>query len=124
MMVAPAATAARATAAFLVSMDTRASWRSCSTTGNTRRNSSSTGTGRAPGRVDSPPTSMTAAPSATMCRPWATAAPASSHCPPSEKESGVTLSTPITRVTARRVQAGILAGAAVQAGSESLNGCG
>ncbi len=50
----------------------------------------------APGRVDSPPTSTTAAPAAAMARPCSTAAAWSSHRPPSEKESGVTLRTPIT----------------------------
>ena len=65
MMVAPAVTAARATAALRVSMETRAPLAaSASTTGNTRRSSSASGTGRAPGRVDSPPTSMMSAPSA------------------------------------------------------------
>ena len=50
----------------------------------------------APGRVDSPPTSTRSAPSASSARPCATAASASSQRPPSEKESGVTLTTPIT----------------------------
>ncbi len=38
-------------------------------TGTTRRNSSSNSTGWAPGRVDSPPTSMMAAPSSAICTP-------------------------------------------------------
>ena len=52
--------------------------------------------GAAPGRVDSPPTSTSAAPSAASRLPWSTAAPGSTKRPPSEKLSGVTLSTPIT----------------------------
>src|SRR5205807_2045489 len=65
-------------------------------TGRTRRSSSSMGTSAAPGRVLSPPTSTTAAPSAANRRPWATAASGSSQRPPSENESGVTLRTPMT----------------------------
>src|SRR5204863_368624 len=49
------------------------------------------------GRVDSPPTSRIAAPSAARSLPWAIAAPGSSQRPPSEKESGVTLTMPMTR---------------------------
>jgi len=45
-----------------------------SSTGKTRRSSSSTGTGSLPGRVDSPPTSSRSAPSATSRRPCSTAA--------------------------------------------------
>src|SRR5262249_9126667 len=51
-----------------------------------------------PGRVDSPPTSTQSAPSAKRASPAATAASASANRPPSEKESGVTLTTPITSV--------------------------
>src|SRR5437763_6213782 len=96
-MVAPAATAAAATAGLRVSMLTRTSGASSSMTGSTRRSSSASSTGSAPGLVDSPPTSTMSAPSATSCRPCSTAAPGSNHRPPSEKESGVTFSTPITR---------------------------
>src|SRR5205823_136268 len=46
--------------------------------------------------VLSPPTSTTSAPSATISRPRAMAASASSQRPPSEKESGVTFRTPMT----------------------------
>ena len=53
-------------------------------------------TGVAPGRVDSPPTSSTSAPAATSASPCATAASGSRNRPPSEKESGVTLTMPIT----------------------------
>ncbi len=94
---APAATAARATAGLRVSMDTRApASANASTTGTTRRSSSSSDTGMAPGRVDSPPTSSQSAPSASRARPWAMAAAGSPNWPPSENESGVTLMTPIT----------------------------
>ena len=49
-----------------------------------------------PGRVDSPPTSTIAAPSSTIRRAEATASSARKLTPPSENESGVTLTTPIT----------------------------
>jgi len=69
-----------------------------SITGSTRRSSSSTGTSPAPGRVDSPPTSSRSAPSSTILSACATAAPVSACAPPSENESGVTLSTPMMNV--------------------------
>ena len=63
MIAAPAASAASAVAACVVSMLTRApALTSASITGSTRRCSSSTLTSAAPGRVDSPPTSMMSAP--------------------------------------------------------------
>ena len=62
----------------------------------TRRSSSSSDTAAAPGRVDSPPTSTRRAPSASSRRAVATAAAGSRLSPPSEKLSGVTLTTPIT----------------------------
>ena len=71
---APARSAASATAGFIVSIETRTAPASASTTGMTRASSSSWGTGSAPGRVDSPPTSTMSAPSATNWRPWVTAA--------------------------------------------------
>ena len=71
---------------------------SCRMTGTTRRSSSSTGTRAAPGRVDSPPTSTMSAPSATNCEAVRDGRRASRNSPPSEKLSGVTLSTPKTRV--------------------------
>jgi hypothetical protein len=75
IMRAPAATAADATSGFRVSIDTLApSAARASITGSTRRNSSSTGTGSAPGRVDSPPTSTQSAPSSSSRRPWRMAA--------------------------------------------------
>src|SRR5205823_3086342 len=67
-----------------------------SSTGTTRRSSSATVTPLEPGRVDSPPTSTIAAPSSTILRAAAAATSASRCTPPSEKESGVTLITPIT----------------------------
>ena len=59
-------------------------------------------TGSAPGRVDSPPISRIAAPSALQLRPWPIAASRLEVPPPSENESGVTLTTPITRTRLRR----------------------
>src|SRR3954452_6702960 len=64
-----------------------------SITGITRSISSRTLTGSAPGRVDSPPMSTMSAPSSFA---WRTAASTSRYIPPSEKESGVTFTTPMT----------------------------
>ncbi len=94
--VAPAARAERATSTFVVSIETL--WpaaASASTTGSTRRSSSSSATGSAPGRVDSPPTSRIPAPSPASCSPWSIATAGSRKRPPSENESGVTLTTPM-----------------------------
>ena len=55
--------------------------------------------GIAPGRDDSPPMSMTDAPSASSCTPRAIAAAGSAYSPPSENESGVTLMMPMTAGT-------------------------
>ena len=66
---APAPTAASATSSLVVSIDTRTWPARASTTGITRRSSSSVGTGSAPGRVDSPPTSTRSAPSSIIS--WA-----------------------------------------------------
>ena len=52
------------------------------------RSSSSAGTGSAPGRVDAPPTSRIAAPSAASCRPCSTAASGSRNSPPSGERVG------------------------------------
>ena len=49
----------------------------------------------APGRVDSPPTSRMSAPCAASSRPCEIAASGSRYSPPSENESGVTFTTPI-----------------------------
>ena len=73
MRVAPASTAASATAGFTVSTETLTCGERASITGTTRRSSSASPTGSAPGRLDSPPTSTRSAPSATMAMPWATA---------------------------------------------------
>jgi hypothetical protein len=97
MIDAPASRAARATVAFEVSMEMNAEMflRSCSMTGMTRPSSSSSEIDSAPGRVDSPPTSMIRAPSAAIRQPCSTALSVEKNSPPSEKESGVTLSTPM-----------------------------
>src|SRR5882724_6349387 len=96
--VAPAVSAARATAALVVSTETVTVTRAArpSITGTTRASSVSRSTANAPGRVDSPPTSSTVAPAATRATPCARAASTARKRPPSEKESGVTLTIPIT----------------------------
>src|SRR5438309_11331496 len=96
--VAPASRAAAATEASEVSTltGTPASAARRKMTGTTRRRCSSAGTGGDPGRVDSPPTSRTAAPAAASSRPCSTARPGSRNRPPSENESGVTFTIPIT----------------------------
>ena len=74
---APACSAACATAAFEVSIEIRAAgFRASrpSMTGSTRSCSTAAGTGWAPGRVDSPPTSSRSAPSASSRSPWVMAA--------------------------------------------------
>ncbi len=74
MMCAPASIAAAATAARVVSTDsTSPSAASVLTTGSTRANSVSASTRSEPGRVDSPPTSMTSAPLRHMAWAWASA---------------------------------------------------
>ena len=95
--LAPASTAARATSAFIVSIDTGTftSAATASITGITRRSSSAVPTGSAPGRVDSPPTSIIAAPESTITRARSTAASSEMNSPPSEKLSGVTFRIPI-----------------------------
>src|SRR5205085_9671055 len=92
---APACNAARITAGRRVSTDTQRSEIS-SSTGMTRCSSSSPDTGAAPGRVDSPPMSMVSAPSAASRRACAIAWSRSRNLPPSEKESGVMFTTPMT----------------------------
>src|SRR5690606_264839 len=96
---APASTVARITSGLEVSMliGTDVSRASRSTSGRTRRSSSAASTSAAPGRVDSPPTSRMSAPCSSSVIAWAKAASASSWAPPSENESGVTLTMPITR---------------------------
>src|SRR5579872_3591364 len=96
---APAPIAAAATDALEVSIDTRtpsAASARRSSTGSTRASSCRAPTGSAPGRVDSPPTSRMSAPSRASVRQRSSAASGSRCSPPSEKESGVTLTTPMT----------------------------
>src|SRR6516225_6280647 len=89
-MAAPAASAQAATSAFIVSMETGTpSATAAGRMGARRRISSATET-------DSAPISNTSAPSAIIRRAWSIAFLGSRKRPPSEKESGVTLSTPIT----------------------------
>ena len=99
MYVAPAATAARATSARIVSIETTTP---CSakalTTGIVLSSSCSCEVRCAPGRVDSPPISIMSAPSATISRPRVIAAAEESNWPPSENESGVTLRIPMTNI--------------------------
>src|SRR5215207_1354857 len=73
-------------------------------TGTTLRTSSSGGTGSEPGRVDSPPTSIICAPSSSMDVAREAAFSGSRKSPPSEKESGVTLRTPIRTGSGPRVR--------------------
>src|SRR5580693_1540786 len=95
---APAVSAASATSARIVStLTVRPAPASSVMTGPTRRSSSSAEVRPAPGLVDSPPTSMMSAPWAASSRPRLIAARGANHLPPSEKESGVTFSTPMTR---------------------------
>ena len=69
---------------------------SAAMTGTTRRSSVDSGTRSAPGRVDSPPTSIRSAPSAYIRTACSMAWSSPVYRPPSEKLSGVTLSTPTT----------------------------
>jgi len=101
MMVAPASSAARATAANRASIEIAgpsAPNRRVSSpmTGCVRRICSSAVTARLPGRVDSPPTSITSAPSSAMRTPASIASAATAYRPPSLNESGVTFTTPNT----------------------------
>ena len=84
--------------------------RSPSMTGTTRRISRLPVPGPRPGRVDSPPTSTMSAPASNRRgRGHRGVRPAKR--PPSEKESGVTLSTPMTQVLSPRTGCGPRAGA-------------
>src|SRR5262245_13270731 len=93
---APAPSAARMTSGLIVSTETGtgASF-SPSRTGMSRSSSSSAEIPRAPGRLDSAPMSRRSAPSAISDSACATAACGSRKRPPSEKEAGVTLTTPM-----------------------------
>ena len=97
IMSAPRSITARMTSGFRVSTDRGTPHsRKAFSTGCRRPNSASTGTTAAPGRVDSAPRSRRSAPSSIMRWAASMAADGSSHCPPSEKESGVRLRIPIT----------------------------
>ncbi|CAB4341785.1 unannotated protein [freshwater metagenome] len=97
--MAPAAIAALATSARVVStLTTAPSFTNSVITGITLFNSSSSLTRSAPGRVDSPPTSIMSAPSEINLRPWFTASLGSKNLPPSANESGVTFKIPSTKV--------------------------
>ena len=96
-MSAPASSTAAITSGRLVSTDTGTpSVTACWTTGSTRRSSSARSGVAEPGRVDSPPMSRMSTPSATRVSQWRRAASVSAWRPPSENESGVTLTMPIT----------------------------
>src|ERR1043165_5370562 len=83
---APASSAAAATRAFVVSIEIATSLRLriASITGITRSSSIASETGSDPGRVDSPPTSTIAAPSASIRSAASTARSRSKCTPPSE----------------------------------------
>src|ERR1700676_3674188 len=102
---APAATAAATTAGLLESMEIAMSDAAAmpSMTGTTRAISTASATAAAPGRVDSPPTSMMAAPSAAMTLARSSAAPTLEYRSPSEKESGVTFKIPMTTGRVRSI---------------------
>src|SRR6185437_12827819 len=98
-MAAPASSAQAATSALIVSIDTGTpSATTGRSTGSSRCRSSASDTGIAPpyGRVDSAPISRMSAPSPARLSACAIAAFGSRNRPPSENESGVTLTTPIT----------------------------
>ena len=115
-MRAPAASAPSMTSAWRVSIETAAPASASSrTTFSTRRSSSCGETGLAPGRVDSPPTSMMSAPAPSSARPCWTARAGSMNAPPSEKLSGVTFNIPMItgRSSANPAQCGRLSDSAV-----------
>ena len=106
---APASRAASATASDVVSMlrmggASMVASRIDLITSTTRRCCSRTETGSAPGRVDSPPTSMMSAPSRSISRARPTAASRAIWRPPSEKLSGVTLRMPMIRGPGRNAK--------------------
>ncbi len=71
--------------------------RSRFSTGMRRRNSSASEIRCEPGRVDSAPISSMSAPSSSNSTARAKARSGSEYFPPSEKESGVTFNTPISK---------------------------
>src|ERR1035437_4249202 len=122
-MLAPAASAARATPDFTVSIEigTLIWLANRSMTGITRRSSSASATGKAPGRVDSPPTSIISAPCSTSSKACATAAGASRNRPPSENESGVMFRMPITSAGRGKVNSNWQARSFMKARPETQN---
>src|SRR5436309_8040193 len=104
MTHAPAARAWPATSALAVSTETTipGSEARDSITGARRRICSAAGTGRDPGRVDSAPRSIRSAPAAASRRAWSAADAESRNRPPSENESGVTFTIPMTSVRVPR----------------------
>ena len=96
-IVAPASTAFLAVSADIVSMLISAPFPARAfTTGSVRACSTSDVIRSAPGRVDSPPISITFTPSAIISSPRVIAWSTERYFPPSANESGVTLSIPIT----------------------------
>ena len=99
MMSAPAESPALATSAFEVSIEINVCGdrisTNFSTAGRILLSSSLTDTLSAPGLVDSPPKSMIEAPSFSSVIACSVAASLDSNKPPSEKESGVVLITPM-----------------------------
>jgi hypothetical protein len=79
MMLAPAASARAATAALLLSTEIGARSAMARIVGRIRRHSSSASTTGAPGRVDSPPTSIQSAPASTIAWAAVIAAPGRSR---------------------------------------------
>src|SRR5579862_4519443 len=90
-----------------MSTSSRRRARSPSMTGTTRARSSSPLTVLAPGRVDSPPTSIQSAPSPAMRTPASIASRGDANRAPSENESGVQLSTPTIRQRADTATRGL-----------------
>ena len=118
MRSTPASAAASAVDARIVSTEVRIpSACSAAMTGRTRSASTSAGTRVAPGRVDSAPTSIMSAPSRTSSCAWAIASSAASQRPPSENESSVTLTMPITVVRPGAVRSATLTMASSLSGS-------
>ena len=99
-MSAPASNAASATSALVVSMDIGqdTDFLTAFMTGKTRLSSWLAETGLEKGLVDSPPISIIWAPQRTRWSACSRAFSGWRNLPPSEKESGVTLSTPIMMV--------------------------
>src|SRR6266481_355893 len=100
MICAPALMAASATCDLRVStaMGIFSAPRKPSNTGRIRASSVSAAVPVEPGRVDSPPMSSRSAPARSISKACSIALCGSRNLPPSEKLSGVTLSTPMTSV--------------------------